>query len=120
MAIFLGVPSLRLFPGCRLRLWRAPAAIGAGRLDGTRFRDGGRVCRNVPRGSHRGNEYANLVDVTAKNGKHPATSLGRTMQRDRQAHGWTLRELSTRTKAHIGTLSQVENGIRPMTENLAM
>lgn len=41
------------------------------------------------------------------------------MQRDRLAHGWTLRELSTRTKTHIGTLSQVENGIRPMTENLA-
>ena len=58
--------------------------------------------------------------MTAKNGKHPATSLGRTMQRDRLAHGWTLRELSTRTKTHIGTLSQVENGIRSMTENLAM
>ena len=42
------------------------------------------------------------------------------MQRDRLAHGWTLRELSTRTKTHIGTLSQVENGIRSMTENLAM
>jgi transcriptional regulator with XRE-family HTH domain len=41
------------------------------------------------------------------------------MKRDRLAHGWSLRELHARTGVHIGTLSQVENGKRPMTEGLA-
>ena len=41
------------------------------------------------------------------------------MKRDREAHGWTLRELNARTGVHIGTLSQVENGKRPMNEALA-
>jgi hypothetical protein len=41
------------------------------------------------------------------------------MKRDRLAHGWSLREMHARTEVHIGTLSQVENGKRPMTEGLA-
>ena len=41
------------------------------------------------------------------------------MKRDRLAHGWSLREMHARTEVHIGTLSQVENGKRPMTEALA-
>jgi transcriptional regulator with XRE-family HTH domain len=48
-----------------------------------------------------------------------ATHLGRQMKRDREAHGWTLREFAAIVDDHIGTLSQVENGKRPMTEKLA-
>jgi Domain of unknown function (DUF5753)/Helix-turn-helix domain len=50
---------------------------------------------------------------------NPATHLGRQMKRDRMAHGWSLREFGARVEVHIGTLSQVENGRRPMTEALA-
>jgi hypothetical protein len=58
--------------------------------------------------------------MSANNDSSPATHLGRQMKRDRMAHGWSLRELGARTRTHIGTLSQVENGKRPMTEALAV
>ena len=41
------------------------------------------------------------------------------MQRDRMAHGWTLREFAARTGINFATLSRVENGHRPATEKLA-
>lgn len=49
-----------------------------------------------------------------------ATHLGRQMKRDRQAHGWTLRELAARTEVNYATLSKVENGKRPFFEKLAI
>jgi hypothetical protein len=57
--------------------------------------------------------------MPANNDSGPATHLGRQMKRDRLAHGWSLREMHARTEVHIGTLSQVENGKRPMTGALA-
>jgi hypothetical protein len=49
-----------------------------------------------------------------------ATHLGRQMNRDRLAHGWSLRELSARTGIDFATLSRVENGKRPPTARLAV
>jgi hypothetical protein len=46
--------------------------------------------------------------------------LGRTMQTDRLAHHWTLRAFADRIKVSEPTLSRVENGLRPMTEKLAV
>ena len=60
-----------------------------------------------------------MVGMPANNDSGPATHLGRQMKRDRLAHGWSLREMHARTEVHIGTLSQVENGKRPMTGALA-
>jgi DNA-binding XRE family transcriptional regulator len=42
------------------------------------------------------------------------------MKRDRQAHGWSLRELAARTDVNFTTLSQIENGKRPFSEKLAI
>jgi DNA-binding XRE family transcriptional regulator len=61
-----------------------------------------------------------MVGMASNGSNHPATHLGRQMKRDREAHGWTIREMGARTGVHIGTLSQVENGKRPMTEALAI
>jgi hypothetical protein len=60
-----------------------------------------------------------MFDMAPNTDSNPATHLGRQMKRDRLAHGWSLREMHARTGVHIGTLSQVENGKRPMTEGLA-
>lgn len=48
-----------------------------------------------------------------------ATHFGRQMKKERLAHGWSLREMAERTGVDYGTLSRVENGRRPPTENLA-
>lgn len=42
------------------------------------------------------------------------------MKRDREAHGWTLRQFEARVEIHFSTLSSIENGRRPFTENLAI
>lgn len=56
--------------------------------------------------------------VTPK--RNPASHLGRQMRRDRTARGWSIRELSARTKVDIATISRVETGHRMMTEKLAI
>lgn len=54
-------------------------------------------------------------------GRNPVTHLGRQMKRDRQSHGWSLRDFAARIGVRsIGVLSQVENGVRPMSERLAV
>jgi transcriptional regulator with XRE-family HTH domain len=58
--------------------------------------------------------------MAANGGNKPATHLGRQMKRDREAHGWSLRVFGAMIETHIGTLSQVENGHRPMNEALAL
>jgi transcriptional regulator with XRE-family HTH domain len=57
--------------------------------------------------------------MATHNSGSPTTHLGRQMKRDREAHGWTLRELSARTGIDFSDLSKIENGKRPMTEKLA-
>lgn len=57
--------------------------------------------------------------MTGNKPNSAATHLGRQMKRDRQAHGWSLRELSARTGIDYATLSRIENGKRPPTEKLA-
>jgi hypothetical protein len=58
--------------------------------------------------------------MSVKNVNSSATHLAGVMRRDRQAHHWTLREFSDRTKINYATLSRVENGHRPFFERLAM
>jgi transcriptional regulator with XRE-family HTH domain len=58
--------------------------------------------------------------MSGNNVNSAATHLGRQMQRDRQAHGWSLRELAARSGINYATLSKVENGKRPFFEKLAM
>lgn len=42
------------------------------------------------------------------------------MRKHRIAHGWSLREFAARSGINLGTLSQIENGKRPMTESQAI
>jgi transcriptional regulator with XRE-family HTH domain len=58
--------------------------------------------------------------MSAKNANNAATHLAGVMRRDRQAHHWTLREFSNRTKINYTTLSRVETGHRPFFEKLAI
>jgi DNA-binding XRE family transcriptional regulator len=58
--------------------------------------------------------------MSGNNVNSAATHLGRTMKRDRTAHGWTLREFAARTGINFATLSKVENGHRPFFEKLAI
>lgn len=62
---------------------------------------------------------ANLICMAVNGSNSAATHFGRQMRKERLAHGWSLRELSERTGVDFGTLSRVENGRRPPTENLA-
>jgi transcriptional regulator with XRE-family HTH domain len=57
--------------------------------------------------------------MASNNGNGAATHFGRQMNKERLAHGWSLRELSARTGIDFATLSRVENGKRPPTEKLA-
>jgi transcriptional regulator with XRE-family HTH domain len=61
-----------------------------------------------------------MTDNTLNRRSSAATHLGRQMKRDRQAQGWSLRELAARTGVNFSTLSQVENGKRPFSEKLAI
>jgi transcriptional regulator with XRE-family HTH domain len=53
------------------------------------------------------------------NANSAATHFGRQMRKEREAHGWTLRDLAARTRTDFTTLSRVENGRRPPTQALA-
>lgn len=61
----------------------------------------------------------NIVRMAGNSGNGAATHFGRQLKKERLAHGWSLRELSTRTGIDFATLSRVENGRRPPTEKLA-
>jgi DNA-binding XRE family transcriptional regulator len=62
-----------------------------------------------------------MPDNISTSSRHSAaTHLGRQMKRDRQAHGWSLREFAARTGVNFSTLSQIENGKRPFSERLAI
>lgn len=61
-----------------------------------------------------------MTAVSANKANSAATHLGRTMHRDRTAHGWTLRAFAARTGIIYSTLSAVENGRRPFSEKLAI
>jgi transcriptional regulator with XRE-family HTH domain len=60
-----------------------------------------------------------MVDMKANPNKSAATHFGRQMQKERMAHGWSLREMSARTKIDFTTLSRIENGNRPPNEKVA-
>jgi Domain of unknown function (DUF5753)/Helix-turn-helix len=66
------------------------------------------------------NACANIVDVAANNGGTPLTHFGRQVRKERQARGWSLRELAARTGLAAAYLSQIENGHRPPTEKVAL
>ena len=47
------------------------------------------------------------------------THFGGQVRKERKARGWSIHELSKRTKLSVGYLSQIENGDRPPTERVA-
>jgi ribosome-binding protein aMBF1 (putative translation factor) len=57
--------------------------------------------------------------MAAKNGTNPLGHFGRQVRKERQARGWTLDELSRRTRLAAPYLSQIENGRRPPTLKVA-
>ena len=57
--------------------------------------------------------------MTENSNVNPATHFGRQMRKEREAHGWTLREFSARTGINFGNASRIENGHRPPTETVA-
>jgi transcriptional regulator with XRE-family HTH domain len=58
--------------------------------------------------------------VAANNGGTPLTHFGRQVRKERQARGWSLRELAARTGLAAPYLSQIENSHRPPTEKVAL
>jgi transcriptional regulator with XRE-family HTH domain len=60
-----------------------------------------------------------MVSMKANPNKSAATHFGRQMQKERLAYGWSLREMSARTKVDFTTLSRIENGNRPPNEKVA-
>ncbi len=60
-----------------------------------------------------------MMDMAANIGGNPATHFGKQMRKERQAHGWTLREFSAHTGITFTHLSRIENGHRPPTEAVA-
>jgi transcriptional regulator with XRE-family HTH domain len=58
--------------------------------------------------------------MAVNGGGNPATHFGRQMRKEREAHGWSLREFAARTKVNIGLASRIETGKRPPTERVAL
>jgi transcriptional regulator with XRE-family HTH domain len=58
--------------------------------------------------------------MAAHNGSNPAAHFGRQMRKEREAHGWTLREFAARTGINFSHLGRIENGHRPPTEKIAL
>jgi transcriptional regulator with XRE-family HTH domain len=58
--------------------------------------------------------------VAVNGGGNPATHFGRQMRKEREAHGWSLREFAARTGVNIGLASRIETGKRPPTEKVAL
>jgi transcriptional regulator with XRE-family HTH domain len=61
-----------------------------------------------------------MVPVAVNGGGNPATHFGRQMRKEREAHGWSLREFAARTGVNIGLASRIETGKRPPTEKVAL
>ena len=61
-----------------------------------------------------------MTAMTVNGGGNPATHFGRQMRKEREAHGWSLREFAARTGVNIGLASRIETGKRPPTEKVAL
>jgi transcriptional regulator with XRE-family HTH domain len=57
--------------------------------------------------------------MTVNNGNIAATHFGRQMRKERQVHGWSLREFNARTGIDMGQASRIETGKQPPTEKVA-
>jgi transcriptional regulator with XRE-family HTH domain len=57
--------------------------------------------------------------MALNNGNSASTHFGRQMRKERQAHGWTLRDFHARTGIDIGHASRIETGKAPPTETVA-
>jgi transcriptional regulator with XRE-family HTH domain len=57
--------------------------------------------------------------MAGNNGNSAAGHFGRQMKKERQAHGWSLREFAARSGIDFATASRIENGRRPPTEKVA-
>jgi hypothetical protein len=57
--------------------------------------------------------------MIVNNGNIAATHFGRQMRKERQAHGWSLREFNARTGIDMGQASRIETGKQPPTEKVA-
>lgn len=58
--------------------------------------------------------------MAANNGGTPLTHFGKQVRKERLAHGWSLRDLASRSGLAAPYLSQIENGRRPPTEKVAL
>lgn len=58
--------------------------------------------------------------MAAKPARNPLTHFGRQVRKERAARGWTLRDLADRAGLAAPYLSQIENGVRPPTERVAL
>lgn len=58
--------------------------------------------------------------MAGTSGSTPATLFGKHMKKEREAHGWSLREMSARTGIDAPHLSRIETGRRPPTERVAL
>lgn len=61
----------------------------------------------------------NMTDNTGRIGRGVAGHFGRQMRRDRLAHGWSITELSQRTKINGAHLGRIESGLRPPSVRVA-
>ncbi len=66
-----------------------------------------------------GNMPDKLTGTGGNNRNSAATHFGRQMRKEREAHGWTLRDLAGQAGADYTVLSRVETGKRMPTEALA-
>ncbi len=74
---------------------------------------------NVARGLPGAKSYDNIVFMAVHVNGNLATHFGRQVRKERQARGWTLRELSARSGIDFSHLSRIEAGKRPPTEAIA-
>jgi transcriptional regulator with XRE-family HTH domain len=58
--------------------------------------------------------------MAGNDGNSALTHFGRQMKKERLAHGWSLREFSSRTGIDLATASRIETGKRPPTERVAL
>jgi transcriptional regulator with XRE-family HTH domain len=61
-----------------------------------------------------------MTAMAVNGGGNPATHFGRQMRKEREAHGWSLREFAARSGVNIGLASRIETGKRPPTEKVAL
>lgn len=69
--------------------------------------------------SERDKGCVNIVFMPVHNNQSPSTHFGRQMKKERQAHGWTLREFAARTGIDFSQASRIENGKQPPSANVA-